>query len=418
MRDVQRVFGCGVGGQTFKAKYEGLSDKDRLRLERVARRVWLTLKLRYETIFLKNPFAWSDEEFALAEVELPSIEVYLLCTCLDTLAGKPNYAEFGDWLKDQKDVMNLGIQEVTCLYEQYKKEHGVSKNLRSLFEDLPQSIKTWLAGNVVIRRANEPLIVAGQDEDLLVKRLCIFFYDFWRNAFTHSSISRQTSIADDVSEPGKGKGWWVTPAVCTHFPLYNDRPNQEWNLSYRQCLDLATILRLIIHAAALQFLNIELTQELISANLGNLSRLNALYAFANEVSSNSSTLNALSKLDERGMSELSTYLVYGGIPLLRSEASVTMADRYNTELPLEAGLREMTIRYLTAVNNLNSAITEFDKANPPPKSPESYSAERWQSVKGFLEEMARTTFYQNILKWPSTVEMTNIWLVIRDPCYT
>ncbi len=413
--DVQRVFGCGIDRQTFKAKYEGLQEKDRLRLERAARRLWLTLKLRYEVAFYRSPFAWSGEEFHLTNVELPSIEIYLLCTCLDTLAGRPDYKDFGEWLQAQENVAGLDVDRVTGLYDRYKEEYGVGRNLRNLFENLPQSVKAWLANNVVIRRSNQPLATTGQDTNVLAKQLYIYFYEIWRNTFTHSSVSQQTLTAEDVIEPAEGDGWWVTPAACTHFVLYKDRPNQEWNLSYRQGLDLATIMRVIIHAAALKMLDIEPTQEHIGANLRNLSRLNALYAFVNEVNSNSIAMGAWSKLDERSMDEFCSYLIHVGIPNLSSKASTIMADRYNSDNGLESGLRQMTLQYLNEVEQINSTVSAFNKSHPPSKS---NLDERWQLIKEFLDGLVKMSIYTTILKWPSIVEMTNVWLVIRDPCYT
>ena len=111
--NVQRVFGCGIDGQAFKANYEGLSDENQFRLSRVAGRVWLTLQLRYEMAFYNNPFAWRNEEYSLRHIEVPSIEVYLLWTCLETLAGKPVHKNFKDWIKEQPNIMDLGLENIT-----------------------------------------------------------------------------------------------------------------------------------------------------------------------------------------------------------------------------------------------------------------------------------------------------------------
>jgi hypothetical protein len=146
---VQSVFGCGIDRHTFKAKFEGMGEKDQLRLERVAKRMRLSLKLRYEAAFSRNPFAFGDEDFRLFNVEMPSIEIYLLCTCLDTFAGKPDYKDFGEWLQVQENVTSLNINSVIDLYGRYKEDYGVGRNLRNLFESFPQSVKDWLSNNVI-----------------------------------------------------------------------------------------------------------------------------------------------------------------------------------------------------------------------------------------------------------------------------
>ena len=412
---VQQVLGCGIDGQTFKTKYERLSEENKLRLGRVADRVRLTLKIRYEMAFYNNPFAWGAEEYSLRYVELPSIEVYLLCTCLDTLAGQPVHRNFKDWIRDQLSVTSLSLEEVTHLYAQYEEEYGVGRNLRSLFRNLPWSVKDWLATNIVIWRSDQLLPVGEQDANELGNRLYLYFYNARRNAFTHGSVSHPTLIADDIREPEDSE-WWITPAAGTDFVLNRDRPNQRWNLSYRPGLDEATILRMIIHAAGLQMLEIEPTRELIDVNLRNYSRLNALYAFVSEVSRNAAAVSWWSKVDDPGMNNFRAYLIHGGIPTLSSESSTVVADRY-LDNPLESGLRQMTHQYLREINHVNSAVSDFNESNPPPRDNRNPS-ERWQVIKEFLVELVKAPSCKSVLKWPSKTEMTKLWLVIRDPCYT
>lgn len=412
---VQQVFGCGIDGQAFKTKYESLSEENKLRLRRVADRVRLTLKVRYEMAFYNSPFMWGGEEYNLRYVELPSIEVYLLCTCLDTLAGQPVHRNFKDWIRDQPSVTCLGLEEITHLYAQYEEEYGVSRNLRSLFRNLPRSVKDWLATNVRIRRSDQFLPAGERDADELVNRLYLYFYNVRRNAFTHGSVSRHTLTADDIREPKDNEGW-ITPASGMDFVIDRDRPNQTWNFSYRLGLDEATILRMIIHASGLQMLEIEPTRELIDVNLRNYSRLNALYAFVSEVNRNAAAVSWWSKVADPGMDNLRAYLIYGGIPTLNSESSTVMADRY-LDNTLESGLRQMTHQYLREISHINSAVSDFNESNPPSRDNRNPS-ERWQVINEFLAELVKAPSCKSVLKWPSKTEMTNLWLVIRDPCYT
>jgi hypothetical protein len=412
--DVQRVFGCGIDRQIFKAKHEALQEKDQVRLEKVARRLYLTLKLRYEIASYSSPFEWSEEEISLSDVEFPSIEIYLLCTCLDTLAGRSDYKDFGEWLKAKDIASKLEVSEVVCLYVQYKEEYGVGRSWRKLFNDLPQSVNIWLANNVVIRRSNQPPVARDQDTSVLVKRLYTYFFEVWRNRFTHSSVSQPVLIAEDVIEPIEGDDHWITPAACATFVLHRDKPNQEWDLSYRRGLDLAIILRVIIHAAALILMDIEPAREHIAANLRNLSRLNALYKFVNEVKSNSNEIGVWSSLGYPKMEQFRSYLVQAGVPNLDFEAASIILDRYDPGSRLEAGLRQMTLEYLNEINEINSVISEFNKSHPPLSSDVN---ERWQVIKEFIEGLVQTPRYATILEWPSRIEMMNIWLVIRDPCF-
>lgn len=411
--NVQRAFGCGIDGQTFKIKYEGLSNpNEKLRLERVAKRLQFTLHLRYRVAFYRSPIGWNQEGHTFTNEELPSTEIYLLCTCLDALAGKPTYLKFEDWLELQESTGCWDKNDIINLYKKYNNEHGVGKSFKNLFINLPPVIKDWLSNNMSIHRSGKSFSTVKTDPDMLMKHLYTFFYELWRNTFTHSSVFPQANIADDIFEPTKDDTWWSYPPAWLQFKL--DK-KQGWELSYRTGLDLGTILRLIINVVVLQILEIDVTQEYISSNLRNFSRLNGLYALVGEIGRNSETLRALSQLNK---GELDNYLIYRGIPLLQSVASATMIKRYNIELPLEASLHKMTIKYITDVNQLNFVISNFNTSNPAPQSQEENSQERLQNIKHFIEEIEKTSAYESVLNEPPIGEMSSVWIVIQDPCYT
>ncbi len=411
--NVQRVFGCGIDWQTFKMKYEGLSDLDeKLRLERVAKRLQFTLHLRYRVAFYKSPIGWNQEGYTFVNEELPSTEIYLLCTCLDTLAGKRTYLKFEDWVESREDAGRWDKNSIINLYKQYSDEYGIGKNLKNLFTNLSPVIKTWLSNNIVISRSGQSQPATETDPDRLMIYLYTFFYELWRNTFTHTAVSPKADIAEDIFEPTKEDTWWSYPPTWSRFNL---NKKQGWELSYKTGLDLATILRLIINVVVLQILEVDVTQEYISLNLRNFSRLNGLYAFTDEVGRNSETLRALSQLDER---ELGNYLVYRGIPLLRSAASNTMVARYNVEIPLEASLHKTTMRYVADVSQINNVISNFNMSNPVPESPKDNFSERLQNIKDFLGGLAKTPIYESILSGPPVGEMSSVWIVIQDPCYT
>lgn len=410
--DIQRVFGCGIDKQTFKMKYESLSNpQEKMRLDRVAKRLQLTLSLRYRVGFYRSLIGQGQEGYTFTNKELPSMEIYLLCTCLDTLAGQPKHLNFDDWIEAQENIEFKNKNDIIKLYKQYNNEYGVGKNLKDLFINLPPIIKTWLSNNVAINRTKQPQPTTQTDTNKLMVNLYKFFYNLWRNPFTHNSDLPQASIANDIFEPTKDDNWWSYPTAWLDFEL--DK-KQGWELSYKKGLDLVTILRLIINVVALQILEIDVTQEYISSSLRNFSRLNGLYAFINEVDHNSETLKSLSQFEEY---RLHNYLIYRGIPVLQSTASTTMIQRYDIKIPLEASLHRMTTQYLTDVNQLNSVISNFNGSNPIPESQEDNSPERLQKIKYFLAELAKMSSYLSILNGPPIGDMSSVWIVIQDPCY-
>jgi hypothetical protein len=256
-----------------------------------------------------------------------------------------------------------------------------------------------------------------QDPDILAENLSKYFFDIRRNGYTHSSIVRQVATEGDIFLPQEKSGW-ITPAGGTHFSLDRGKPKKKWNFSYRPGVDESTILRLIIHSAALQILDIEATQELILLNLKNYSRMDALYSFISEVTSNANLLKSWPKIDSSRASDIASYLIFSGIPTLNEEASVRMIDRYELRYPREQGFEQMTRQYLNEVRSLNSVIDGFNQANPRLRSTEGDIDGRWQLVKNFLTEQANLPVYKILIKWPAMTEMTNLWLTVRDPCYT
>lgn len=414
--DALYVFGCGVNRQYFESQFNALDQENQLRLERVARRIRFTLKLKYEIGIYQNPFEAPYDHFLLLHDELPALGIYLLVTCLDTLAGKAQFMDFRDWLRDQPDVTGMSLEGIVSLYTAYQTDYGVGKNLRSLFDNLPSSTKEWLAKNVVIREIEQPLVAEGQDPNLLVKRLFTYFYEIRRNEFTHSSFPQQVSTADDIRHPDKAD-WWVTPALGTHFALNRRNRNRLWNFSYRQGLDEATILRLIIHSAALQILDIQVTDELVNLNLRNFSRLDGLYSFVAEVASNANLLKVWSNIEEIDKSDFKSYLLYVGVPLLSDEAASRMIERYDVGKGWETSYHQITLQYVREIAHLNAMIANFNAKHPHAKAIQPNLDAHWEAIKDFLSELSGTPSAHSIRRLPAKNEMTNLWLIIRDPCY-
>jgi hypothetical protein len=412
--NAQRVFACGVDPLLFKRKHQVLSEENQARLERVARRVGLTARLRYEMGFRDNPLRSSEEDYLLRSVELSSIEVYLLCTCLDTLAGRPRHKPFRQWVAEQPDVTGLDADAIADLYDRYQEEYGVGRNLRALFSALPLAAKEWLADNVAIHPAGAPFAVPTENVDELIDRLYRYFYDVRRNAFTHEALSLHTPNARDIGGT-TDEDRWTTPVSGANCVLYRDRPSQKWDLSYREGLDEATILRVIIHTAGLRILQIEPTNTVIETNLRNYSRIDGLYAFLNEVARNSALVNSWGKLDHPAIAELHSYLFHVGVPQLSCQAAGRMVGRY-LDNTFESGLRGMTREYVREVDQVNFHISEFNEANPPGVQGE-HAQERCRLINQFLDELVETRPCKSVMRWPSIREMSSLWLIIRDPCY-
>jgi len=412
---IRRMLGCGVGLKVLEAKFKALPEIEQERLQRVAWRMWITLKIRYQLAIYPNPMEGYEEELAITTAELPSLEVYLLFTCLDTLAGQN--LDFKAWLHRQPKVSGLDTSGIVQLYDQYLKEYGVTRNLLRLFENLPQSVKSWLVTNVIIQRQlpdQDPFsaLKAKKEPDVLIRRLFDYFYNFRRNPFTHSSVTRFTSVADDI-RPANDKRNWV---LARPGWGYRDKDNRVWNLFRPGTLDEATILRVIVSAAALQKLEIEVTPGVIEAQLRNYSRLHALYRFLGEVQHNVDILSWWPHFDTQGKETLHSYLAHVGIPNLDSQWSSILLGRLITQYPRERGIYQVVVQYLDAVNRLTSAISSFNESNPP-SSGASWD-ERVCAIKEFVEAQVQAPHYNVVIGMVSQAVISDIRLVIRDPCYS
>jgi len=410
------MFCCGVEWKVFNEKYEAQPEEEQQRLRKVAWRIWVTLKLRYGiTTRTHIPSMGWDAEFKFTHIEWPSMEVYLLVSCLDTLAGKPVYQGFDDWLKAQERFSNLDTDGVLELFQRYRKDHGPRQTLRQEFMNLPKDIKKWLSQNVVIQRSNQVFNPARikQDPEILVKRLFVYFYDVRRNEFTHGSSTRQTTRAENIDP--SDRSWTLSLAGWE----YATDKKRYWNLYHRSGLDEATILRVVIQAVVLQRLGIEPKAEIIDKYITAQARLSALYGFLGEVDENARSLAWWPKFDETARNQFNILIGRGGIPSLDCKWPPILLERF-IDCPFEKQPRHMTAQYQESVGWLNAAIANFNSSHPPLTT--DPSTDEWndlmRAIKEFLKNQVKTPDYSFVLQTPYRKEIDAIWLIIRDPCYS
>lgn len=419
MRDnikyVRKAFGCGIHIADFTNRYEALPEEEKDRLRRVGSRMLMTLRLRYQLAVSTNPFMDGVEQHFFESSDWPSLEVYLLCTCLDMIAGQPRHKDFKAWVREQSLTEMLSIDDVIKLYESYQNTHGVGRNLRQLFENLPQVMKQWLANNIMIDEGKFSPVPHALPEDTakLIKHLVNYFYDIRRSNFTHSGLTYHTEIADDIYafDENRHEQWW---AVDFAFSFKN-KPHKEALLHFRQGLDLATILRLILHTVALQKLGIEVTQNIIQGHIVNYSRLHALYKFLDEVHYNASRMKHYAAITEQISSRHPIYIRKEGVSALSTTWAVRLSERLITEYSLERGLREVVLEYIAQVKELDNIITDFNKQH---QNSIYRLGDEQEFVRSFLDTLTKSTAFNAVIEMPNRKSMTNMWIVIRDPCYT
>jgi hypothetical protein len=350
MREITyKVFSCGVEGQIFKAHYAAMAEEECRRLDRVAWRMWLTLQLRYRAKFSSNFTLRGEDSLNLAYVELPSLEIYLLLTCLDTLAGDPKWSSFDKWLKEHPVDCNLNTEGILDLFELWREDHGPRRTIRKLFEGLPSCVTDWLSEHIVFQKysADKPIAT----------KLFNYFYDERRNEFTHSSVTRHTVMAiGEIELPSEDDKWW---SHCA-----------DGFLKYRQGFDLATILRIIIYAVILQKLCVPLSMGHLNAYLEALSKLDSFYSFKWEIATNREELSRWAAYNRDRANMI--------LRPLNFTQSHRLAEKLKTSpIAMEQKLAETIGQYLHFVKQINSDIADFEATHPrePFEIPDTYRQE-------------------------------------------
>jgi hypothetical protein len=425
---VQRIMtGGGLKFDEFNPRYESLPDEDKDAIRWVAWRLLLTYYLRYD-VDIPGVFEHHIDMSAgyvkwLVNSAIPSLEIYLLFTCLDTLAGSKHLG-FPEWLESQLQDEKLSKTEIVNYYKKYKKECGVGSNLRRLFENLPDVTIDWLSNNAVFRRV--PKYVYGKGEynhqrfeelsenpitssrKNITKLLFEYYYNYWRNPFTHQSRTRAPHFVyyvnptNDVSEIPPiplftNQDFLASDPETSYAPMSYEQGQlinvgrlkhnkNYWQLFLSLRTDEATILRVIIQSHLFQLLDITVTSQHLEKFIYGLQFQSALRGYARSTEVNMNLLEELQSISQ-GCSSRDMYH-FQGIPKL----NIWWAEKL-LELFQGKGSIKHIRRYSSAVKTINEKIDCFNSSTPPVKS----SDENWgeqarlyrQTAQKFLNELFR-----------------------------
>ncbi len=150
-------------------------------------------------------------------VQLQSLRLYLLCTCVDAWSGE-KYPQFDQWLESedgdcdlQRAILNSlrsspslqdARQEVIKLYKLWQEHYSATKVFRRFFQELCNPAARYLTSNWLVWRDAEindaETIISGQSVDVLqrwqskslseqLEQIARYLYEFRRNPFTHKA---------------------------------------------------------------------------------------------------------------------------------------------------------------------------------------------------------------------------------------
>ncbi|MBK9925293.1 MAG: hypothetical protein IPP66_08360 [Anaerolineales bacterium] len=177
------------------------------RLVRVVSRVHFTDYLRFKA---PSSLVTTDIDDALEGFHRNDLELYLLCTCLDTLAGKDNFIDFPGWARTSKGVYS-GVKErdsflnelfdslktfnkdiylsiIEGLIGIYSKYYGVIKNIHNLVQSLPEYLKLEIVNAYTIHKVNSaPDSWSSKNNEQKLKVILDYLLDCRRHQYTHSA---------------------------------------------------------------------------------------------------------------------------------------------------------------------------------------------------------------------------------------
>jgi hypothetical protein len=411
---LRRMFCCGISSRKFDERYQSLDVSEQKRLIRVAERFQMTYVIRYDLSVFSQPGMGDEYEFRIEYLELSSLEVYLLLTCIDTLSGEPDYSQFDQWSSDNLEDRTYTKDEIIKRFREYRNDFGPRSTIRQEFLNLPEAHKEWIKQNVAILRSTD-----FPDEDVIQKnskslfmRLFKYFYDVRRNEYTHASKTRQTVVNRDYRE--EHNGWSIT-ASGKDFVPDNDKPNKKFCLWYRPSLDEATILRVIIHGAILRKLNLSPDHLTIETYLMNERRRKVITGLIREIKENTRRLSWWGSYDCNNISpDLSSYLFHYGITRLSRGWSESFV-KITFDVNLERGLKTQIENYLQALEIMN---LEIDKFNEQYFNDQLSWEEKAERINSFIQQFIKTAEYNLIVGASNPRTIGNLLLIRRDPCYT
>jgi hypothetical protein len=241
------LFGFGVLEPVFTRRLSNSELHEQL--DTVAHRICFVDRLRYRQQFVVGESFSTPELLHRLSVERQALELYLLCTCIDALAGE-DFIRFHEWLgvKKRATKTKYGIDDdligqvlsrfpgdlrdpdrfrsaaFSLFNEAYLPNHGNHKAFLRFFDALPASMKSVLLQVYTISDPLDedeisPELKEGavlpndietwnrerekwesQRNDERIKKVAQYLYQYHRNPYTHSAVSRKPRTTTDWSK--------------------------------------------------------------------------------------------------------------------------------------------------------------------------------------------------------------------------
>ncbi|MCL4560109.1 MAG: hypothetical protein M1281_05795 [Chloroflexi bacterium] len=290
------LFGLQISEKEFMRQFQKAGNQERLKS--VAMRVFLVDQLRHNVIFRQTPALSHEFTFWLLQNETISLQLYLLCTCIDALSGS-EYIDFYEWLMlrdsnknktkygydgtmnrqilnqisgDLHEPKNFRSAVDRIFRESYQPIYGNRNSFLMFFNELPletrqllsrvyiisslltkEDISRELTDNKTIPHDIKSWNTAQTDwrtKELSdkIKQIADYFYIYYRNPYTHQAISftpRNTTDWGEILMKDRSltieEGWDPIGDIIPYKNKYLIR--RFWARTYE---DEVLILRLVV----------------------------------------------------------------------------------------------------------------------------------------------------------------------------
>ena len=370
-------------------------------LHYVATRVFFVDQLRHHAFFRLNSALMDGLTSWRLGNEKIALQLYLLCTCVDALSGS-NYIDFAGWLaKNSKngadkqrisEILNqspgnlsdptiFGSSVLRIYREVYLPIYGVQNNFIKFFNELPPETRKLLAQVYII---SKPLTKSEISRDLndsqtlprdieswnqaqsdwksidltsKIKLITEYFYNYYRNPYTHQAISPtpRTTIdwketLDNIEVELPNNAWDPIGDIIPYGKKYKIR--RFWGKPYE---DEVFILRLVVAIGWRQKAGIpvngELTDKYRAYQMRNDSLHYAMYG-----------LEELRVIQKQYLGEIQDEEFIGRVSLPKFSLKYPLLlKQYLYDSTLDGGLIGMIDHLNTEISSVNQVIDGFNK---------------------------------------------------------
>ena len=220
VNDITAFFGLDLGFEKVENIVLSLSDGSRNKLYKVTERfefIEQLLVFRKELIknkkYKKKYFQQSgalngvsiienikmfNEKFDGVDYDIESLVLYLLLTCVDTLAGQDEYKSFSEWLKTNQEEFEtdtINLAWIKAKEKEYKVLYGIGRNFKALIIDsISRNLKKSFIENFAVAKLDNGCVNKDSwkewesaNDELRLKKIVNILFEQIRNKYTHTS---------------------------------------------------------------------------------------------------------------------------------------------------------------------------------------------------------------------------------------